>query len=98
MPCEASGDETDMSDSDPCLRALDGFLEVLGKTPASPEPCEGALHDPASGEDLEALGAVRAFDDFHGPAPDLVQGAGEFGSGIATVGEGAATGSYGGWS
>ena len=45
MPCEASGDETDMSDSDPCLRALDGFLEVLGKTPASPEPCEGALHD-----------------------------------------------------
>jgi hypothetical protein len=39
-------------------------LEILGQPTAPVEPCEGPLDHPTSGQDLEALGGVRALDDF----------------------------------
>ncbi len=50
-------------------------LVVLGEAPTAVDPGNGALHDPAPGQGLEALLARRAFDDLdfprgglHGPA------------------------------
>ncbi len=37
-PCEASGDEADVGDGDPCLGTGDGFLPVFGQPATSPEP------------------------------------------------------------
>ena len=45
------------------------------------------LDDPAPGQNLEALGAVGALDDFGDPLPDLLQGSLELGAGIGGVGE-----------
>jgi hypothetical protein len=38
-------------------------LEVLGKTPVSAEPGEGALDHPSTGQDDETLHLVGSFDD-----------------------------------
>jgi len=39
-------------------------FEVLGQSPASVEPGEGALDNPTLWENLEAFGVIRPFDDF----------------------------------
>ena len=39
-------------------------FKILGETATAIEPGEGALDDPASRQNLEPLGLVRAFDDF----------------------------------
>ena len=42
-------------------------FEVFGEAPTSSEPCEGALDDPAPGQELEAFDPVRPLDDFDLP-------------------------------
>lgn len=39
-------------------------FEVFGETPASAEPCEGTLDNPAFGQELEAFNPERSLDDF----------------------------------
>ena len=39
-------------------------FEVLGQSPASVEPGEGAFDNPTLWENLEAFGVIRPFDDF----------------------------------
>ena len=39
------------------------MLEVLGESSVPCKPCEGALDDPAFGQD-DKLGNIGSFDDF----------------------------------
>lgn len=39
-------------------------FKILGETATAIEPGEGPLDDPASRQNFEPLGLVRAFDDF----------------------------------
>ena len=63
-------------------------FEVFGEPAAAAEPGEGAFHDPAFGQHLEAFGGVRSLDDL-----DLERGCGfararpEQRPGITAVGE-----------
>ena len=43
-------------------------LEVLGKTPVSAEPGEGALDHPSTGQDDKTLHLVGSFDDLRARA------------------------------
>src|ERR1700724_2108936 len=68
---------TDLRPDEPPEGQLDGgerneggqgfgeILEVLGKTPVSAEPGEGALDHPAARQDDEALHIIAALDDLH---------------------------------
>jgi len=47
-------------------RGFGKVLEVLGETPVSSEPREGALDHPAARQDDEALHVVVPLDDLHG--------------------------------
>jgi hypothetical protein len=76
-PCFADLHHHDLRPGEPPEGQLDagegneggqGFgkvLEVLGETPVSAEPGEGALDHPAAREDDEALHVVAALDDLH---------------------------------
>ena len=77
-PCQAPRDETDAGDGDPGDGAFYGRLEVLGETAASSKPSESPLHDPAPGQNLEALGGIGALDDLDGPLADPVEPSSEF--------------------
>jgi hypothetical protein len=72
---------------EPCNGAFDGSFEVLGKTPASPEPCECSLDDPAPGQELEALYACRSLDDLDGPFAKRSDGSEKLITAIDAVGE-----------
>ena len=87
IPCEASGDEADMSDEDPRLGTGDGLFPIFRQSPASVQPCESALDHPSAWDDLEALGGVGAFDDLHCPAADLVQSAAQLRPCVAAIGK-----------
>jgi hypothetical protein len=76
-----------MSDVYPGFCGSDGFLPVLGQPAASPQPCECALHDRATRQELEAFGFVRPLDDLQGERADLLHRALKLRSGIAAVGE-----------
>ena len=76
-----------MCDPDPGLGAGDGSLEVLGESSASAEPGEGALDDPAPGQQDEALGGIRSFDDLDGPRSQSGECSRQFVAGIGAVGE-----------
>src|SRR3982750_909222 len=60
--------------------AVEAF-PILGQTTAAVEPCDGPLDDPSLGQDGEAFGHVRSFDDLH---LDLAQGATQ--AGVAAIG------------
>ncbi len=77
-PCQAPRDETDAGDGDPGDGAFYGCLEVLGETAAASKPGKGPLHDPAPGQNLEALGGIATLDDLDGPLADLVERPSEF--------------------
>ncbi len=62
-------------------------LPVLGQPAASVQPGDGALDDPALGQDGEALGRVRALHDLHLHLPrDLGQPGLELRACIAAIG------------
>jgi hypothetical protein len=56
--------QSDRCESNEVQGATAPVLEILGQPTAPVEPCEGPLDHPTSGQDLEALGGVRALDDF----------------------------------
>ena len=57
------------------------------KPSAAREPGEGALDDPASRQDGEALLAIGAFDDLYGDRAGRAERTGELGAGIGLIGE-----------
>ena len=76
-----------MGDPDPGLGAGDGSLEVLGEPSAPAEPGEGALDDPTPGQQDEALGGIRSFDDLDGPPSQFGERRRQFVAGISPVSE-----------
>ena len=60
---------------------------VLGEATAAAEPCEGALDDPAFGQDLESDRMIGAFDDFQLPGTEGLHCGGRGFALIAAVGE-----------
>ena len=68
-----SCDTAYMSDEEPRLCGGNDFFPILGQSAAAPEPGEGALDDPASGQNFKAVGGVRALDDLHRPVADFVE-------------------------
>ena len=73
MPCEAAGQELDVSDEDLGDGGFDGPFEVLGEPAVASQPCEGALHDPAARDDFQALRCIQSLHDFDGPFSDFGQ-------------------------
>src|SRR5271165_4861495 len=53
----------------PCLAAGDGPLKVPRQPPIAAKPGEGALNDPAPGQELKTFGLVRSLDDLQRPLP-----------------------------
>ena len=49
-----------------CERVSGEVFKILGKTSASPQPCEGALDNPALGKNRKAVQFV-ALDDLDAP-------------------------------
>lgn len=76
-----------MGDSDPGLGRCDGLFPIFRQSSASAKPCEGALHDPATRQGLEALGLVGPLDNLESERSDLLQCALQLRSGTTTVGE-----------
>src|SRR3954452_23376529 len=66
-PCEASGEQANAGDHEPCFGAGDGPLEVLGKAAVTSEPGEGAFDDPAFGFGLECPNLLGSGDDLDRP-------------------------------
>ena len=67
-------------------RRVDQPLEVLGQATVAAEPSEGALDDPTTRQEVEALGIARALDDLE-PQPFASGGAGGDLALIASVSE-----------
>lgn len=85
--CDASGEELDRSDEEPCGCGRDGLFEVLGEAAVAIEPCQGSFDDPSAKQDFEALCDIGSLDDFDGPLADLGQRILELVTSITTVGE-----------
>lgn len=68
------------------VEAMD-FSLSLASLRHRPSHAKCALHDPATRQDLEALGFIRPRDDLHGERADLLHRALKLRSNIAAVGE-----------
>ena len=68
MSCDSAHHDADHGDLDEGEVGADAVFDVLGEASAAVEPAEGTFDDPALGQDGEALGGVRSFDDSGGPA------------------------------
>jgi len=68
---ETSCEEPEMGDEKPGDLSEGGSFEVSGEASASAEPGEGALDDPAPGQELEAFDAERLLDDLDAPRPAM---------------------------
>ena len=77
--CDPTSEQLDAGDQELGFGVFDGFLPILGETEVATEPCEGAFNHPAPGQQNEALGGIRALDDFQGPLSDLSQRPRSFG-------------------
>ena len=82
-----SREQADMGVEEPCGGAGNGGFEILCKAPTSAEPGEGSLYHPASRQEHEPAGGVRALDDLYGPFADFGEASLEFGTGIAAIGK-----------
>ena len=67
--------------------AGDGCLEVLREATATSEPGEGALHNPASGDDYEASSSVGSSYDFQPPVALAFEGFLQLVTGVTAVGK-----------
>jgi len=56
--------EPDRRETQECEASAIEIFPILGQTPASSKPCEGALDDPSLWQDDEALRVVGSLDDF----------------------------------
>jgi hypothetical protein len=71
-----------------CESVTGPILEILRQSTTPVEPGESAFDDPASGQNLEALGGIRTFDDFNGqPRQYLDQFGAEFRPLVTAVSE-----------
>src|SRR4051812_28930232 len=68
---EPSGQESDVSDQDPCHFGCGGSLKVFGKAPASAAPGKSPFDNPATRQKLEAFDAGRPLDDLNRPRPTM---------------------------
>ena len=60
---ESPGHDVDHGQMDHCLRCTCVEFIVLAHPPKPSQPCEGALHDPATRQELESLGIVASLHD-----------------------------------
>jgi hypothetical protein len=72
---ELSEHEADGGETEECKRAVVAVFPVAGQTPASVEPCDGPLDDPALGFNDEALRVLASLDDLHRQARHRLGGA-----------------------
>jgi hypothetical protein len=63
------------------------LFEVLAEAAVTAEPCQCSFHDPAAGQDLEALCGIGPLDDLDAPSADAAQGLAQLVAGIAAIGE-----------
>ena len=84
---EASSQQPEMGDEEPCYFGCGRSFEVLGEAAASTEPGEGTFDDPAPRQELEALGALRSLDDFDGPRSAMGQCGDELIAAVNPVGK-----------
>ncbi len=63
------------------------MFEVLGEAAVAAEPCQRSFHDPAAGQDLEALCGIGPLDDRDAPSADAAQGLAQLVAGRAPIGE-----------
>lgn len=63
------------------------MFKVLAEAAVAAEPCQCSFHDPAAGQDLEALCGIGSLDDLDGPSADAAQRFAQLIAGIATIGE-----------
>ena len=66
---------------------MEAGFKVFGKASVSIEPSEGALDNPAPGQDDKPLYRVATLDDLDPPPTDLVEGGRQLDPAITTVGK-----------
>ena len=64
MITKFSEHDADRGEAQECQGIAGEVFKVLGQSPASVEPGEGAFDNPTLWENLEAFGVIRPFDDF----------------------------------
>ena len=64
MITEFSEHEADRGETQECQGIAGEVFKVLGQAATAIEPGEGAFDNPTLGENLEAFGVIRPFDDF----------------------------------
>ena len=64
MITEFSEHEADRGETQECQGIAGEVFKVLGQSPASVEPGEGAFDNPTPWQNLEAFGVIRPFDNF----------------------------------
>ena len=85
--CKPSRCDTDMGDEAPGDGAFKVCFPVPGEAARTTEPSEGALDDPASLQDFEALRLIAAPDDVERPVAHFRQCRLELVPGISAIGE-----------
>ncbi len=86
LPCEAACHELDHCNEDVGCCGFDEAFEILGHSPVTPDPGEGAFDHPSAGQNLKAGVVIAAFDDTQFPRSDLVERSFELRSLIAAIG------------
>jgi hypothetical protein len=84
MSCQPAQHEADGGEEDEGDGAVREVLEILGEAPTAIEPGDGALDDPALGQELEAR-TIAAFDDLELPVRDGAEDLFELGALIGAV-------------
>ena len=64
MITKFSEHEADRGETQECQGIAGEVFKVLGQSPASVEPGEGAFDNPTPWQNLEAFGVIRPFDNF----------------------------------
>src|SRR5580658_9493056 len=86
--CQAAQHDADHGEAEEGSDGSGVALEVSGQATVAADPGEGALDDPALGQDDEAMG-IAALDDLQGPRAGLGDHLGHLGPLIAGIGKNA---------